>query len=94
MQEGVAHPLGPGREHRLGGDREGQPNDDHAGQVLTGHVDPFPEAGGAQQERVLALLERPQQVAALAVDALSQDENVVQVAAVLEPGVDVAELLV
>src|SRR5260370_37572065 len=84
LRERVAHALGTRGVHRIGGHREWQPDHDHTAQALPGNVDPLPEARRPEQERALGLLEGLEQLPALAVDALGEDQHIVEVDALLQ----------
>src|SRR4029077_12901309 len=92
LAEGVAQLLGARGEHRLSRHREWQADDDDAAQPVAGHVDALPEGRGSEQQRAVGLLERLEQLAALPVDALAEDEQLVEVDPMLERCVDVAQL--
>src|SRR6266852_3489275 len=94
LRERVANALRTGGVHRIGGNREGEADHDHTAQALPGNVDPLPEARRPEQERALGLLEGLEQLPALAVDALGEDEHIVKVDAVLQGRVHIAQLAV
>src|SRR5438477_4182831 len=92
LRKRVADLLGARGVHGIGGHRKRQPDHDHAAEPLARDVDALPEARGAKQERAIRFLKRFEQLPALAVDALAEDENLVEVHALLERGVHVAQL--
>src|SRR6202521_250936 len=92
LPERVAHLLRTRRIDRVGRHREGKAYDDDAAQPLAGDVDPLPEGRGAQEQRARGFLECLEQLAALTVDALAEDEHLVEVDAVLERRMHVAQL--
>src|SRR5439155_24907147 len=67
---------------------------DHAAQSLARNVDPLPEARSAEQEWPRCFLKRLEQLAPLTIDALSEDEHLVEVDALLQSRMDVAQLTV
>src|SRR5256885_4383836 len=92
LRERIAHLLRPGGEDGIGRHRERQADDDHAAQALAGDVDSFPERRRAQEQRPFRLLERLEELPPLAVDTLAEDEHLVQVDALLERRMHVAQL--
>src|SRR5207245_10153423 len=91
LRERVSYTLRASRIDGIGGHRKRESNHDHAAQALAGNIDPLPEARGPEQERALRLLERLEQLPALAVDALREDEHVVEVDALLERRVHITQ---
>src|SRR5260370_10425785 len=94
LGEGFAHLLGARCVDGVCGHREWQPDDDDAAQALAWDVDALPERRRAEEQRAWRFFEALQQLTALPVDALAEDQNLVEVDALLERGVHVAPLAV
>ena len=86
--------LRPRRVDRLSWHREGQPDHDHAAQALARNVNALPEARRTEKERALGFLERLEKLAALAVDALTEDEHLIQVDSLPQRRMHVSKLAV
>src|SRR5207248_7101688 len=69
-------------------------NDHDAGQAVTGHVDPLPEAAAAQQDVMRVVPELAEQLTSCAVEVLCQHPHAAAGEARPEPVGDLAKLLV
>ena len=92
LRKRIADQFGARGVNGIRRDRKRQADHDHAAQALARDVDPFPEGRRPEQKGPRRFLKRLEQLAPLTVDSLAENEHLVEVDALLQRGVHVAQL--